>query len=589
MDKPSKTEQEQIQFYQQCLEKFNQAVKKTGVIRKYYSIADTSVCLCFAGEAMISYMTLALEHLSISETSNPDMTLNIWDTESTKIEMPPPPCEWEDFTDRGDIWGFNSMRIKTAFHWSEFSVNLMDMETNTAVYWVKTPSKFPYWVYSSPFRTIFHWWMEKNNCQLLHAAAVGTEDGAVIITGKGGVGKSTTAVICLNNGLFYLSDDYVIVKKGSSPKVYSLYSTAKLNMEDMPKFPALQKFAGQAVEEDQEKEVLFLYPKLKDQLKRKMPLKAILTPEIKKQQNSEIQAVSYWSVQRAMSFTTMSQLPGVGSHTHQYINEFSNSLPCFKIILGSDFNKLTRLIKGFISKPEKYSGLKTNTSKKNEKPLVSVVMPVFNGEKYINEAVENILNQNYPAIEIIIIDDGSTDETKKLVHELPVDVRYFYQPNEGPSSARNRGIRDVSGKYVAFLDVDDLWPENNLELLVRQLEGNSDLDVARGYAQLFKNTDNNKEEYIGNPKEGFQDYIGAALYKKTVFNKVGLFDPFLKFGEDTDWYNRAREQNLNIKILDEVTLLVRRHGKNMTEGKTLKELNVLKVFKKTLDRTRSGG
>ncbi len=515
------------------------------------------------------------------------MTLNVWDTESTKIDMPPPPCEWDDFTDRGDIWGFNSKRIKTAFHWSEFSVNLMDMDNNTAVYWVKTPRTFPYWVYSSPFRTIFNWWMEKNNCQLLHAAAVGTEDGAVIITGKGGVGKSTTAVSCLNNGLLYLADDYVIVKKGKEPKVFSLYSTAKINTEDMSKFSSLSDFAGKQTEENQEKAVLFLYPGLREQIKREMPLKAILTPEIKKQKQSEIKPVSYWSVQRAMSFTIMSQLPGVGSHTHEYISEFLISLPCFKLVLGSDPDKLIKLLKEFISEPEKYTQQHTIAQKETEKPLVSVVIPVYNGEKFINEAIDNVLSQNYPALEIIIVDDGSTDNTAQLIKNLTVDVRYFYQPNDGPSSARNRGIRDVAGKYVAFLDTDDLWPENNLHLLVHQLENNPSVDVVRGYAQLFKNTDDGME-YLGNPKESFPDYIGAALYRKSVFNKVGLFDPFLKFGEDSDWYIRARELNINIKRLDEVTLLVRRHDQNMTGGKTLKELNVLKVFKKTLDRARKG-
>jgi hypothetical protein len=145
-----------------------------------------------------------------------------------------------DFTDRGDIWGFNSKRIKTAFHWSEYSVNVMDLKTNTGVYWVKTPKSFPYWVCSSPFRSMIQWWMEKNNAQLLHAASVGTKDGAVLITGKGGVGKSTTAISSLNAGLNYLGDDYVIVKKDPEPKVYSLYSTAKLNPGDLDKFPALR-------------------------------------------------------------------------------------------------------------------------------------------------------------------------------------------------------------------------------------------------------------------------------------------------------------------------------------------------------------
>jgi len=589
MDKPPKTEEEQQRFFDETLEKFHQATGNTGIIRKFYEIADTKICICFAGPAMIPYLTPALEHLAVSEIAHPDMTINVWDSESTRVKMPPPPCEWADFTDRGDIWGFNSKRIKTAFHWSEFSVNVMDMNTNTAVYWVKTPKSFPYWVYSSPFRTIFHWWMEKNGCQLLHAAAVGNEDGAVLITGKGGVGKSTTALSCLNAGLNYLADDYLIVRKDPEPKVFSLYSTAKLNVEDRHKFPELIKFAADPVKKDQEKDVLFLYPGLKNRIVNEMPLKAVLTPEIITGKTSKITPVSFWPVQRAMSFTTMSQLPGVGSHTHEYISEFTEKLPCYKISLGNDLRQIPELIASFLSDPKRFDKRDDDNGKSNNKPLISVIMPVYNGEKFIKEAIDNILGQNYPALEIIVVDDGSTDNTKNIIDKLPVDIRYFPQTNDGPASARNKGIRDASGKYILFLDVDDLWPENNIHLLLNEIEKDKNLEVVRGYAQLMKTDEKGKMEFIGNPRDSFPDYIGAGIYRREVFEKVGLYDPAMKFGEDADWFNRARELNIPMKRLDAVTLYVRRHGGNMTEGKSLLELNALKVFKKALDRQRNTG
>ncbi len=587
MNKPPKTEIEQLRFFNQCLQRFYQAVAATGSIKRYYDIAGTTVCLNFAGEALLPYLTPALEHLKLVEPAVPELTINVWDTASTETEMAPPPCRIHDFTDRGDIWGFNSKRIKTAFHWSEYSVNVLDLKTNTGVYWVKTSKSFPYWVYSSPFRSMIQWWMEKNGGQLLHAAAVGTKNGAVLITGKGGVGKSTTAISSLNAGLNYLGDDYVIVRKDPEPKVYSLYSTAKLNMEDMQKFPALHPFADEPIKNDQEKAVLFLYPGLKTQIVREMPLRAIFTPQIKQQEDTIITPVSFWPVQRAMSFTTMSQLPGVGSHTHEYISEFTTRLPCYTIGLGSDLYGIPKAISGFFEAPEKYSGQSLSKEENYEAPLISIIVPVFNGEKFIRESIENILSQNYPAIEIIMVDDGSTDNSKKIIDELPVDVRYFHQPNAGPAAARNRGIRDVSGEYIAFLDVDDLWPENNLALLRKEIENDRDLSVVRGHAQLFKTAEDGGMEFIGNPDESFPNYIGAGLYRKSAFSKVGLFDSDLTFGEDEDWYTRAMELKIKMKRLDEVTLYVRRHGGNMTEGKSLVELNMLKVFKKALDRERS--
>lgn len=588
MDKPQKSESEQIQFYQQCLDRFKLAAAVSGEIKYYYNIAETTVCLNFAGSSLLPWLTPALEHLKIKSVENPGTTINIWDTLSSGVNAPPPPCEWADFTDRGDIWGFNSMRIKTAFHWSEYSVNVMDLKTNTGVYWVKNPNAFPFWVFSSPFRTMIQWWMEKNGCQLLHAAAAGTDDGAVLITGKGGSGKSTSALSCLNGGLKYLGDDYVIIKKEPVPKVFSLYSTAKLNLEDMDKFKRLKPFAGKRLKEDQEKDVLFLYPGLKNQIVNEMPLRAILTPWIQAQENTDIKPASFWPIQRAMSFTTMSQLPGVGAHTQKYISDFVSQLPCYTLFPGSDYKKIHETIADFINNPKKYSGDKMSGDTTRQLPLISIIIPIYNGAGFIEAAIKNILDQNYPAIEIIIVDDGSTDNTREVAEKLPVDVRYFHQPNKGPGAARNRGIRDVSGELIAFLDVDDLWPEKNLELLMKYLIENPELEMVRGYAQLFRLDEAGKTEYLGNPGESYPNYIGAALYRKSVFEKIGLYDPELRFGEDGDWFNRAKEKHINMKRLDEVTLLVRRHEGNMTKGKSLVELNALKVFKKKLTRKRTG-
>lgn len=508
--------------------------------------------------------------------------------------MVPPPCTKDCFTDRGDIWGFNSHRIKAAFHWIECSVNLMDLDKKTGIYWVQTAETLPYWVVASPLRTIFHWWMENNGCQLLHAAAVGNENGAVLITGKGGVGKSTTALSCLQDGLFYIADDYVITKLKPAPAVVSLYCTAKLNADHVINFPDLSRLINNTEKLDQEKAVLFLNHNLDQKLVTEMPLKAILTPQIADEHDSHIKPVSRWDIQRAMSFTTMSQLPYVGDHTHNYISQLASSLPHYILEIGKDFTRIPVAISDFLSDPDNFPVIKDtepwSLCRKDERPLVSVIIPVYNGENFIREAVENVLSQKYPALEIIIINDGSTDGTEAIITQLPVDVRYLTQTNSGPAAARNKGIRDASGEFITFLDADDLWPENNLNIMVDEMLRNPKMDVIRGYAQLMEfDKTGGGFKYVGNPKESFPDYIGAAIYRKSAFGKVGLFDPMLRFGEDADWYIRAREKQLNIKRLEETSLFVRRHGGNMTEGKNMVELNALKVFKKSIERRRMQG
>ncbi len=591
MDKLQKTEAEQLEFFHICYERFQKAKDSAGEVRHFYRVGGTVVRLLFAGDTLVPFLTAALEHLRVEESDSPDVTLCIWDSDSTGTKMVPPPCPWDCFTDRGDIWGFNSSRIKSAFHWIECSLNLMDLETHTGIYWVQTADTLPYWVHASPLRTLFHWWMEKNGCQLLHAAAVGTEQGAVLITGKGGIGKSTTALACLQSGLYYLADDYVITRLEPEPLVYSLYSTAKVNADHMVNFPDLLRFVKNQEKLDQEKALLFLYPHL-NQIIPEMPLKAIVTPRVTNLQESRLSSLlPWWTIQRAISFTTLSQLPCVGRHTYNFIGKLSTILPSYALEMGMDIRGISATLSDFLAalptQPDFHSSAPFAPGSSGTKPLVSVIIPVFNGERFLADAVDNVLAQNYPALEIIIVDDGSTDSTREVVTRLPADIRYFRQKNEGPASARNRGIRDASGELIVFLDVDDLWPENNLTILVDEMLRRPDSEVISGYAQLMAyNAVTGEYDLTGNPKESFQYYIGAAIYRQSSFRKVGLFDPTLKFGEDTDWYNRAAELKVNITRLEEITLFVRRHGKNMTQGKNIVELGALRVFKKCLDRMR---
>jgi glycosyltransferase involved in cell wall biosynthesis len=221
-------------------------------------------------------------------------------------------------------------------------------------------------------------------------------------------------------------------------------------------------------------------------------------------------------------------------------------------------------------------------------PLISVIIPVWNGERFVKEAVGSVLSQGCPSLEIVIVDDGSTDGTEAEVGALPCDVRYLKQENAGPAAARNRGILECSGDRIGFLDADDLWPQDHLKLLGDELSADEELDLVHGYGQLFEcDAADGGRHFIGSPEEAFPHYIGAGLYRKRVFDRVGLFDPTLRFGEDTDWYTRARELDVPMKRLETVTLLVRRHAANMTQDQAQIKLSNLRVFKKALDRKRA--
>ncbi|MEL6930142.1 MAG: glycosyltransferase [Cyanobacteria bacterium J06600_6] len=219
--------------------------------------------------------------------------------------------------------------------------------------------------------------------------------------------------------------------------------------------------------------------------------------------------------------------------------------------------------------------------------FVSVIIPVYNGAEFLVQTVNHVLEQNYHPLEIVVVDDGSTDDTAKIAQQLETKIRYFYQDNQGPAAARNLGIEQAKGNIIAFLDVDDLWSDNKLELQLDYLASHPEVDIVQG--MIVKQT---LERQNGNIIKTSLPYnyinLGCAIYRKSAFERVGLFDATMRFGEDVDWINRAWEQRIRKSVIDETTYFYRLHETNMTKGKSLVELGFVRVFKKRLDRLRSG-
>ncbi|MCU0760470.1 MAG: glycosyltransferase [Steroidobacteraceae bacterium] len=606
-----KSEQAQAGFFAAVHAAALEAERAAGRTVVPLEVAGSRIDLVFAGTRLLVDIMPALRHL-VTESGTPaEATFHLWDGHTTGVRMPPPPCSPEEFTDRGDLWGFDSPRYRAAFHWIEWSVNVMDLESGEAVYWVKFADHLPYWSKASPLRTLFHWALERSGGQLLHAAAVGDENGAVLITGKGGVGKSTTALTGLVHGLRYAADDYLAVRLDPVPTVYSLFSTAKLNAHDIEKFPQLAPYVTNLQSFHGEKAVMRLFPAFEPQIMRAMPLRAVLTPRIEASPETRFEPADPMTLRRAAAFTTLSQLPYAGQRTQDFIEAMIDRLPRYEIVLGHDPARVAAAIRGFLARDEAslQAGRATqaggeaagregpgspgpsprSAGSTAEAPLVTVIVPVYNGARFLPQAIDSILAQGYPCLEIIVVDDGSTDDLERVVAGLPVDVRLFRQDNAGPAAARNRGIRDASGEFIAFLDVDDLWPADNLRVLVEAFRRDPGLQVVNGHAQmLVLDPATGRFEPRGNPRESFPCYIGAALYRREAFLDVGLFDVTMRLAEDTDWYQRLHESGLRHERLPLVTLMVRRHGGNMTASKSKDELNrsALAAFKKALDRAR---
>ncbi|HBE20937.1 MAG TPA: hypothetical protein DEG17_06730 [Cyanobacteria bacterium UBA11149] len=223
----------------------------------------------------------------------------------------------------------------------------------------------------------------------------------------------------------------------------------------------------------------------------------------------------------------------------------------------------------------------------SNRSLISVIVPAYNAAKFLEKAIQSILKQAYEPLEIIVVDDGSTDATSHVVKRLDNSIRYIYQENAGPAIARNTGLKLAKGEIIAFLDADDLWPENKLDLQLEYLEKNPAMEIITGRIQVMQSeSTDNKRLFPEFKQPSLGVNLGAGLYRKSVFEKLGYFDPSLRQSEDLDFMMRVREAGITMVMLEEITLYYRLHETNITLQIEEKKSLILKAFKQSLNRRR---
>jgi hypothetical protein len=176
----------------------------------------------FAGASLIPIIIPALEHLIVESTGEiTDYKIDIWDSESTKVDFPASPCGIEDILVRGELDGFISERFEAAFFTHARMLTVIDHDAKHGVVCLATSSDVPAFELACPLRGILSWIIRRNDIAMIHAAAVGTSDGCVIIGGNSGAGKSSTALRGLAGGMFYLGDDICAISNKNNNQACS--------------------------------------------------------------------------------------------------------------------------------------------------------------------------------------------------------------------------------------------------------------------------------------------------------------------------------------------------------------------------------
>lgn len=228
-------------------------------------------------------------------------------------------------------------------------------------------------------------------------------------------------------------------------------------------------------------------------------------------------------------------------------------------------------------------------------PLVSVIIPTYNKAQYLKKAVESVLNQTYKKIEVIVIDDGSTDNTAEIVKSFnDPRIIYFWKENKGPAVARNTGIKKAKGKYIVFLDSDDLWLKEKLETQIDFMEKNSEIGLLG--TGCYEMTDKGKvigkkifptsNEILQKDLIKYNPFIQSSIMtRKEIFDKVGLwYDEKFRESEDYDLWLRIAG-NYKIANLPEALTMKRYYKEGLSPAKDKEQLYfVLKAKKAAVHR-----
>lgn len=222
-------------------------------------------------------------------------------------------------------------------------------------------------------------------------------------------------------------------------------------------------------------------------------------------------------------------------------------------------------------------------------PLVSVIMAVRNGERFLAQAIESVLAQDYQTIEILLIDGQSNDRTAEIARSFP-RIGYMLQPDRGIPNAYNLGVQSAAGEFLAFLSHDDLWMPDKISCQLEMLIKNPLLGYCVAQTQFFLDEGCDfpshalREEILVQPT--LIRIMESVMFRKTVFERVGLFNPTYTTAEDVDWFVRAEDLGIQCGVVHKVLLHKRIHAANTSVYARENMRNVFDVLRRSARRKR---
>lgn len=302
-----------------------------------HRIGGRVVRMHFASPNLASAIGRAFAHLRIpANHDEPDLKISLWDSRTSGVAMARPPWSLDDYTARGDIRGHSSPRFRTSFQTHSGIFTMADLEARRAIYWIRDANTIPGYATAMPLLPILHWWTATADVQLVHAGVVGTREGAALLAGQGGAGKSNTALSCAEAGLQYLGDDFVLIELGPQTRAHSVFCTARLHAADLEQLPSWTPRVSNPESIGTDKALFFLQECLPQQLAADLPLRVILLLRPSRQPQTTWEPARSALVHRALTAVTLHALPGAGQPALDVIARTVKALPAYVLHLGTD-------------------------------------------------------------------------------------------------------------------------------------------------------------------------------------------------------------------------------------------------------------
>lgn len=319
---------------------------------KAFSIDEMPFTVSAENSELLNKITRALDHLKTSGFSNSaELNVEIWTLQDQNFAK-----QRSFFTWLKEKFGNSLLRFTTQEYYffynpglenSFASLSFFDKSSKRSIYWIEDADHIPWYEIAAPFRIIFNWFLTEKKYEMIHAACIGTNKQGILLVGKGGKGKSSTALTALNNtNLFFLSDDYTVLKMQPFPKAISLYSSAKVDGATLVRIPQLQNLQDKTQIENEAKTALFIGSHHQDKIATMLSISAIVIPEVTGATISSYEKISSaLSLLMAAPSTVFQLLPESKSHTaFESLAALVKLVPSYKMNLSADPQEISEKI-----------------------------------------------------------------------------------------------------------------------------------------------------------------------------------------------------------------------------------------------------